>query len=578
MWFILFFAVVWSLVLLTRLFSLQIANFETWQDWAIKQHFTEIRLASERGPIYDRQGRLMAVSVPAGSVYVRPRQVKDRELTAKKIAELLKVKHERVRSALESSQPFVWVDRQVPRAVAEKVSDLKMPGVGHVLESRRFYPYNSAASTLIGKVGVDGVGLSGIEAVFEEYLHGKNIKTRMVRDAFGNMIQVETDESEEFAPPKGSPLNLTLDADIQIIVDEEIEAGRLAAKAKNAMAVMIDAQSGEVLALSQAPAVNFNKGKIDPAKDLKNLLLETVFEPGSIFKPIVAAAAIETKMASPREIIDCEGGRFPVGRHTIKDVHPNERISFRDVVVRSSNIGMTKIGMRMGEQKLYEFLRLFGFGQEALNLLPGETSGILRPVESWAKVDVATHSFGQGIAVTPLQVVRATAVIANGGRLPTLQVVQDGSRLAQKRIISERTAEAVREMMYGVVEDEHGTGKNAAIAGIRVGGKTGTAQKPNLNGRGYLPGAYMASFVGFTDGAALGVPRTFVLLVIIDEPNAGSIYGGTLAAPVFKRIMQRTLHLLTTKSGLGSGLQRIPIRPFAGDDSEGLLPAAFRSS
>lgn len=545
-------ALVWSTALVYRLYSLQIADHERWQDWALKQHFQEVQLASERGAIYDRDGRLMAVSVPAGSVYLRPKQVQDSAEVVEKLAPLLKIKPSVIKEKLQDSQPFVWVTRQIPRSVAEKVDELALKGVGYVLESRRFYPYNSAAGTLIGKVGIDGNGLSGLEAVFEEQLHKDQLKTKMVRDAFGNMIDVSSKPTEKFKLPKGSELQLTINADIQLIADEELEIGRVAAKAKNAMAVMIDADSGEVLAISQAPAFNLNKNISNPNKDLRNLLIETVFEPGSIFKPLIAAAAIEDGITNPSELIDCEKGNFSFGSHRINDVHPSGIISLSDVIIRSSNVGISKIGIRLGAPRLYEYLKEFGFTERALNLLPGETNGILRPVEKWAKIDVATHSYGQGIAVTPLQILRATAALANGGILPGLRVIEGGSATAPRRVLSENTADKVKKMMYGVVTDAHGTGKNAAIDGILIGGKTGTAQKARTDGRGYMPGAYIASFVGFADASSINVGKNLALIVIMDEPRGKSIYGGTLAAPVFRRIMQRTLHYLTTKPGIPS--------------------------
>jgi cell division protein FtsI (penicillin-binding protein 3) len=250
---------------------------------------------------------------------------------------------------------------------------------------------------------------------------------------------------------------------------------------------------------------------------------------------------------SPGEIIDCESGRYPVGRHTIKDVHPYSLLTFRDVIIRSSNIGMTKIGMRLGKERLYSYLREFGFGQPSNLGLPGETSGIFRGVDSWATVDIATHSFGQGIAVTPLQMARAYAALVNGGSLPVLHVIDNGE-LPKRQVISTANAAKVRDMLVGVVEDEHGTGKNAAIKGVQIGGKTGTAQKARANGRGYQAGAYVASFIGFANSADLDLQEPLVLMVMIDEPRTNSIYGGTLAAPVFRKIMQRSLeHLMASK-------------------------------
>jgi cell division protein FtsI (penicillin-binding protein 3) len=543
-------AVLWTGLLVSRLYSLQVSDFGRWREWALKQHSTEIELASERGAIHDREGKLLAVSVPAGSVYVRPRSVKDKESTAQKIAEILKLPRKDVLRSIQQNKPFVWIQRQVPRPVAQQVADLSLPGVGFMLESRRFYPYNHSASTLIGRVGIDGHGLSGLEAVYERHLRGPDQTVRLSRDALGNMIELVGEQPIETELPKGQALKLTIDAGLQIIMDEELEAGRKSANAKSAMAALIDAGTGEVLAMSQAPAFNFNVPTIASKDQLTNKIVETVFEPGSILKPIVAAAAFDSGVVKPNDLINCENGRYRFGSHTIKDVHPSATISFGDVLIRSSNIGMAKIGARMGREKLYDSLRLFGFGQLTGLGLPGESGGILRSPQNWAVVDIATHSFGQGIAVTPLQMLRAMAAVANGGNLPQLRVVDKGEPATLQRILSPRAATQVRELLYGVVEDEHGTGAKAAVEGVRIGGKTGTAQKANPNGRGYLPGAYIASFVGFADGHEIGAPKTLALIVTIDEPNTTSIYGGTLAAPVFKRVMQRSLHFLSTREQL----------------------------
>lgn len=545
-------AIIWSGLIVARLYSLQIANFEKWQDWALKQHFTEVELAAERGPIYDRNSKLMAVSVPAGSVYVRPHLIRDKGGAAKQIASALDMEVKAVAKKLEEKKPFVWIRRQLPREQAQRIEALNLAGAGYMLESRRFYPYNQAASTLIGKVGIDGHGLSGLEEIYEKHLRGAETTARFSRDAFGKMIEAPTDAPLETELPKGAALHLTIDAGLQMILDEELAAGKSRANAKSAMAIMVDASTGEVLALSQAPAYNYNVQAVKSKAELTNKIAETVFEPGSIMKPIVAAAALEERVVGAQELIDCEGGRLRFGKHTIKDVHPYKTISFHDVMVRSSNIGMTKVGVRLGKERLFNYLHAFGFGETSGLGLPGESGGILRSVDSWAAVDVATHSFGQGVAVTPLQMVRAMSAIANGGTLPPLRVVarHDQAPAAAMRVISPAVAKRVREMMYAVVEDEHGTGGNALIRGVRVGGKTGTAQKANPRGRGYLPGAYMASFVGFVDATPLGINKVLTLMVVIDEPNTNSIYGGTLAAPVFKRVMRRSLHLLTTSEGL----------------------------
>lgn len=566
-------ACLWVGALLFRLYSLQIADFERWQEWALKQHISKQKLASERGPIFDRRGRLMAVSVPAGSVYVRPSRIRDKDTATRKLSEVLGLPSSHIRSALNKSEPFVWVKRQIPRVQAEQVEALGIKGAGYLLESRRYYPYNSAASTLVGRVGIDGVGLSGLEASHERWLQGDNLETRVTRDALGKIIPVDARAPGVFELPRGRSLALTLDAAVQVIVDEELARGQADANAKRALAVLIDAESGEILGLSQSPSPNFNSDRIPSRELLRNFVVESVFEPGSIVKPLVAAAALEARVASARDLIDCENGAYRFGAHIINDVHGSDTLSVHDVVVRSSNIGMTKIGLRLGRHRLFSALENWGFGRSSGLNLPGETSGILRHEKSWAKVDVATHSFGQGVAVTPLQIVRAFAAISNDGMMPELRLRLDDPIKPSRRVLSPLTAAAVKAMMVGVVNDPHGTGKRAAIAGFEVGGKTGTAQKARENGRGYAPGKYIASFVGTVDGAAQGIQKRFVLLVSIDEPDTTSIYGGTLAAPVFQRIMERVLNYFAVEGGITGSRPPVELAP----RRPGLVPVSWYS-
>lgn len=544
----------WSGLVVFRLYQLQISEHSIWRQSALKQHVSTVELASERAPILDRNNRFLAASVPAASVYIRPHEVRDEAGVRALLREEFGLDQEEIRSRLESEAPFVWVERQIPRARAQRITERGFKGVGFLLESRRFYPLNGAASTLLGKVGIDGHGLSGLEAQFEQKLRQEVTKTRVIRDGFGNTIEVPVSLVSDRRSPSAEGLKLTIDSNHQLILEEELEKGRENANAERVLGVLMDAHSGEILALGQSPAPNFNTLRIRSRSLLRNHVLETVFEPGSIMKPVVTALALEEGVTHPEEMIDCEEGAFRFGKHTINDVHPSSIITTHDVVVHSSNIGMTKLGLRLGKERLYSGLKQFQFGQPVGLGFPGEASGILRKVESWAAVDVATHSFGQGVAVTPLQVVRAISTIANGGRLVSPHVLYGANAAPTPRVLSLQTAQAVSNMMVGVVSDEGGTGSRARIAGLRVGGKTGTAQRPREDGRGYEPGAYISSFVGFADGTNIGVHRTLTLLVVVDRPDTNSIYGGTLAAPVFQRVMQRVLHSLSTSWGAeGSG-------------------------
>lgn len=533
----------WVILLVARLYVLQIGNDAKWLSWASKQHKSQITLAGERGPIYDRNGTLIAVSVPVYSVYLRPQQLKEKSSAKDLISKVLELDTDFVQSRIDSDQPFVWLKRQIPKVIADQVAALKISGIGSLEEAKRYYPFNNSASTLLGRVGIDGNGLSGIEALYEKDLNPSTVQITVFKDAYGNTIQRQNLSGE--AEIKGKPLGLTLDLTLQQIADEEVETAWRENNAKAAMAVMINANSGEVLALSQSPSLNPNKDVITSRKDLINLIAEASFEPGSIFKPIVAAIGIESQVSNAEEVFNTEHGRFKVGKHTVKDVHGGGMMTLKEVVVHSSNVGMSKLGLKMGKDTLYQGLKHFGFGNKTNLNLPGEASGILRNSKNWATIDIATHSFGQGIAVSPLQMTRAFAALVNGGYLPDLSVVRDLRKETEKvKLISDKTSDVIKDMLVAVVEDEQGTGGFAKVPGVVIGGKTGTAQKAKEDGRGYASGAYLASFIGYADGSQIGVKDPIVLLVSVDEPRGKSIYGGSVSAPAFSRIMKRSMHYL----------------------------------
>jgi cell division protein FtsI (penicillin-binding protein 3) len=543
---------VWVFVVVLRLGTLQFAKVAVWEEWAAKQHRTKITMASVRGSIEDRNGQPLAISIPSGSVYAHPRQITNPLEVAQRVAPLLSVDSSTIYQKLITKKSFVWLQRQGSLEAAGRVAALNMKGLGFFHESKRVYPRGSSGSTVVGKVGIDGEGLSGLELKYDTQLKIKGDIVPVYRDAMGNLIQDSGVSGAPIAVPRGKSLALTVDADLQDILQDELVKGREFAQAKAAYGVLINARSGEILAMSQAPSADFNQdGAVkSDSSVLKNWSAETVLEPGSIMKPLVAAAAIEEGFIEAQEMVDCEGGRYRVGRHTIKDVHPISLVPFYEVVVRSSNIGMTKVGERMGKELLYRYLKLFGFGEPSGLGFPGESAGILRHMSKWATVDVATHSFGQGIAVTPLQMVRAVATVANGGIYQPLSLIKGEVKHGVRRVLSSQTAQIAKEMMYGVVEHPRGTGKKAAIEGVRVGGKTGTAQKARLGGRGYASGKYIASFVGFVDASSLGIDELLTLVISVDEPTSSSIYGGVLAAPVFQRVMGRSLSTLVTRREL----------------------------
>lgn len=533
--------IAWIIILLVRLYYIQIVDVFNLQGKGENQHFKKITILSERGSILDRHGKQMALSIEASSVFVHPHKVKDKNETSRVLAKILSMDEKEILAKLNVNAPFVWIKRKASRDVKQKIAALNDPAIGTQKEFKRIYPYSRAASTLIGKVGMDGKGLSGLEAVFNKRLEGTPLDEVIEKDALGKTIKSK--DVELFQVPRGEDINLTIDADLQLIVDEEVQDAKENLNANAVLATMIDGFTGDILAMSQSSSINFNADSIGSQNDLKNLVIETVFEPGSIFKPIVAAIAYDAKLVRANEMFDCENGHYYYGGKTIKDSHPSGVLTFRDVLIRSSNIGMVKIGDRLGKERLYNALSNYGIGKLIDLNFSGQTPGIFRNYKRWAKVDVATHSFGQGVAVTQLQIIRAMSSFVNGGFLPTLRLLKS-KPIRKERVISKETADFIKDVLVDVVEDPHGTGKKAKLEGYKVGGKTGTAQKAKKNGRGYEEGKYIASFAGFVDTTNLNVPIMPLLIVSVDEAHSDSIYGGALAGPVFQKIMKRTMERL----------------------------------
>ena len=536
--------IVWIIALFIRLYYVQIVDIFNLQALGKNQHVKTITIQSERGSILDKFNKPMALSIEAPSVFVHPHLVKDKIATSKTLAKILQLDEKEVYEKLQSKSPFVYIQRKSSRENREKILALKDPAIGIQKEFKRIYPYSRSASTLIGKVGMDEKGLSGLEAVFDKKLRGSAIHETIIKDALGKTIKAH--DVDLFTVPKGEDIKLTIDADLQLIVDEEVQNAKENLNANAVLATMIDANTGDILAMSQSSSINFNADSVSSQNDLKNLVIETVFEPGSIFKPIVAAIAYDMGVVKESDNFDCEKGRYYYGGKIVKDSHPSGVLSFRDVIVRSSNIGMVKIGDRLGKEKLYEALSAYGIGKLIDLNFNGQTPGIFRNYKNWAKIDVATHSFGQGVAVTQLQIIRALASFVNGGYLPTLRLLSS-KPIKKERIISEKTANFIKGVLIDVVEDPHGTGKRAKLEGYIVGGKTGTAQKAKKDGRGYEEGKYIASFVGFVDTSSLNIPIMPLLIVSVDEAHSDSIYGGALAGPVFKDIMKRVMERLEKK-------------------------------
>jgi cell division protein FtsI (penicillin-binding protein 3) len=560
------FSLFWACALLSTLYSIQILDKGKWREYASKNFRKEFKLFSERGSILDRNGKILALSVPASSLYFRkkdlqkalrenPTEVISPLQAVSFIAETLDMSESEIHEKLTSERDFVWLKRQIPRDIAEKITTRKLGGIGIEHEFKRIYPFTSAASRIIGTVGSPesgksaGSGTLGLELRFNKYLSVDDVSLPVAKDAFGKLIY-EGSKSDAFLIPKGKSLSLTLDIGIQAILDEEVEYAKQNAQAKEVLGAVIDSDTGQILAMSQTSPHNFNVDKVTEKCLFDNKPLQLAFEPGSVMKPLIASYALEKGLVNEKELFINEKNLLAFAGRRFHDTHFSKVLTFSDVIARSSNLGMIKIAMRMGKQTIYDALQKYGFGSSTGTTLPGEAIGQFRKPEQWAEVDIATHSFGYGISVTPLQLVRAFAAIVNDGVLLPLQIVKNGNQPEESsRVISTRTAQRMRKMLINVVEDKEGTGRNAAIEGIIVGGKTGTAKKIDPLTKRYS-NAYYASFIGFADASSLGIKENLVTYILVDEPSNGEIYGSQVAAPYFKRAVQRIVNYLHTHKHL----------------------------
>ena len=504
-----------------------------------------LKAVGKRGTIFDRRGHEMAVSIDVTSIAVRPRQVKDVDGTVKELARVLKKKPTEVKERLASGKPFVWAKRQATPREADAVKQLRLPGIEFVAESNRFYPNRGLAAHVLGFTGMDGKGMEGIEYFYDRHLRGTGTSVKVLKDAHGNGFQSEPPSDNEGA---GKNVVLTLDHGIQFITETALNDAVESTRARSGMSLVMEPRTGAILALALAPAFNPNAYE-DAKKALwRNRAVTDPFEPGSTLKIFVAAAALEFTSLSPKTTFNCENGAYRIGKYTVHDVHRYGVLTLQDIIRFSSNIGAAKIGEKVGSEKLYQTLRLFGFGEKTGIDGPAETTGLLMPPKKWADIDTAAISFGHGVSVSAVQLIAAVSAIANDGVLmrPRMvhavtdrqgQIIQQFEPEEARRAVSSQTAQTLRDIMQTVMLPG-GTGTNAALEGYTACGKTGTARKVDESGQ-YSNDRHVASFVGF---APVENPQIAVL-VVIDEPK-GQIYGGAVAAPVFKKIAQTTLNYL----------------------------------
>ncbi len=556
--FVLALTMVAFLAISSRLIVLQVLDAPSLDEAAAKQRLRTIELPGERGRIFDRGGADLALSVPARTVYAQPRLISDPTGTARKLAPLLHQPARTILRRLRSGATWTYLARKIPVSSGQAVVKLELPGIGVLSDTMRRYPSGRLASQVLGFVGTDGSGLAGVEQRYDGLLAGHSGQMLLEQDPSGRPIP-QGQRSIEPARP-GSDLVLTIDQNIQYIAERSLAAAVKQYRARSGSVVVMAPRTGELLAVANMPTFDPNRFGASSDEARRNRAVTNVYEPGSTNKVITAAAALDTGVVGPGTRITVPPELPLCPRvHPFHDSHQHgtEQLTFADVVAQSSNIGTIKVATRLGAERLAKAELDFGYGRRTGVELPGETPGIVRPQSGWTCPDLGTNAIGQGVAVSVLQMARVYASVANGGLLvqPTLlrgTVDELGKfhateRPKAKRVLSVRTTQTLTRILEGVVR-QGGTGTRAALDDWNVAGKTGTAQVPNPDGGGYLPGAYVASFMGF---APAEDPRV-VVAVVLDRP-ANGIYGGTVAAPVFREVAGYALRHLEVPPSLGGG-------------------------
>ncbi len=537
------------LCVLYRAYSIQLAHGLDVADAEANHAEREITIAPLRGTVFDRHGESLAVSVDAESLWANPRMLRDAgyksgEL-AYRLASLIGVDPVSTARRLASDKYFVWIKRHLTPRQASLIKEMNIIGLSTTTESKRYYPYRELASHLLGYSNIDGQGIEGLELSLDDVLRGKEQSIVGLVDRRGQLVYSRSLFDSEYL--RGADVVLTLDKTLQDIAERALGAALETHAAKGASLVMVQPATGEILAMANMPTYNPNEpGRYHP-EARRNRAVTDRFEPGSTVKPLTLAGALAAGVVSSNTWIDCENGKMEIDDYTVHDSMHYGKLSLRDVLAKSSNVGVAKIAARMGRAQLYNVMHRFGFGDLTDVPLPGENQGILRDYHSWYDADVATIAFGQGIGVTNLQLAMAVAALANGGTLMEPLLVRDvigsgkkalfsAKAKVRRRVVPEDIARLLTDMMVGVTQ-EGGTGVDAAITGFRVAGKTGTAQKADERRSGYADKKWTSSFVGFVPAE----DPQLVISVVIDEPQHDIYYGGEVAGPVFKQVGAQAL-------------------------------------
>ena len=540
-----------TLVVGYRLVNIQVLEAEEFRGMAARQVQREVTLPGDRGRIYDRAGEPLAMSLAAATIYANPRELgtdpgQSPVQIATQLAPLLDQPVSELTAALTKDAGFVYLARQLPRSVGEQVAALRLPGIGVLEESRRVYPADRLGAQVVGFAGIDGEGLSGLELSLDETLAGTPGTLRLERAPRG--LEISTAPREVVPPQPGTDVVLTLDREIQSATEQALAGAVERYGAEGGSAVVMDARSGEILAMASMPTYSLSDIGAAEEEARRNRAVTDIFEPGSVNKVITTSGAIEDGRVSPGTVFEIPEA-YELGGKLFRDSHDAERpaLTVSEILETSSNIGTIRIAERLGEKGLHDWLRRFGYGETTGLDFPGESAGLLPEPSEWSQTSLPTISIGQGVSATLLQVMQVFLTIANQGewvapRLVRGHVTGDGQlestpEPARRRVVSERTARQVARMLVGVVEGKAGTCVACAVPGYEVAGKTGTAQKPSETTRGYELGAYVASFVGFAPADDPGL----VVGVTLDEPRP-VYYGGLTAGPTFREIMTFALN------------------------------------
>lgn len=539
-----------------RLFWLQVMDSNRMSALAAEQRMRTLTLPAHRGSILAADGSELAISMETQTVYASPREIIDPMAAAQALAPILAIDTGNLQAKLSKDSGFVYLARRQEPEIAQQVKELGITGVGLLPEPKRFYPSGPLAAQVLGFVGDENRGLAGLESAYDDVLTGRPGKAVTERDPAGRIIPVG--ESSVQAAVEGSDLMLTIDKQIQFEAEAALARAVQAWQASGGTVIVMNPKNGNILAMANNPVFNPNDLKSSDGAARRNRAVVDVLEPGSVSKMLTAAAALETKVTTPTEVMLVDD-QLRIGAKVFKDshAHPVESMSFSQIIQSSSNVGTIMVAERLGKQPLYDYLGRFGYGRKTGLGFPGESAGILPKTDKWWQTSLGTIAIGQGVAVTPLQMARAYATLANDGvevqpNLVQATVDASGKKHYAKpaqgaRVIERETAQTLTEMLVGVTGGPDGTGRAAAIPGYRVAGKTGTAQKPRVGAAGYS--GYMSSFVGF---APADDPK-LVVAVVLDDPQP--FLAGETAAVTFREVMQFSLRRLGAEAAPGRLLQ-----------------------